>query len=175
MRLSIHAVPATLVAALGVISMACATHPADPVPNGPGFVPAVQPVSCPKFDLTTTEINVGPAGGSFAIGPNHTLEFWPGAVSAPATYRVQKGPKAKSPQYWAEVDIHPMNGAPTTFQADVILDLSYKSCPGLDDVVEELVLVKTSPPRRGIGGRDDRGRRAIRALVPHLSMFAIAH
>lgn len=172
MRLSMHVIPVTLVAALGAMSMACATRQPAPGPNG--FLPAVQPVSCPSFDLETTDINVTPAGGQFAIGPDHTIEFWPGAVSAPATYRVQKGPQAVKDPHWAQVHIDPMPGAPSTFGADVILDLSYRSCPNIDHADGDLQLVKTSLPRKAIGGRDDQGRRAIRALLPNLSMFSIA-
>ncbi len=174
MRLSIRVTPLALATALVATVASCGPRPMDPAPNGHGFLPPAQPVSCPGFVLETTDINVTPAGGRFAIGPDHTIEFWPGAVSAPATYRVKKGDKATTPPYWAQVEIQPMNGAPSRFRADVMLDLSYVSCPNLDAADGEIQLLKTSPPRKGLGGRDEPVRRALRALLPHLSMFAIA-
>lgn len=159
-------------AGTGVFAVACASGPdLRPGEQEPFELRQVGPISCPDFQLETTTFTVTPSGGTFRIEPGHSLEFGEGAVSEPTQFTVEKGEHATAPLYYAEIRIIREDGA-TTFEGDVLLDLSYASCPGIDD--GDLTLIKTNPPRKNIGGRNDQARRAVRALVPHLSMFAIA-
>ncbi|HUG38911.1 MAG TPA: hypothetical protein VMM12_00415, partial [Longimicrobiales bacterium] len=109
-----------------------------------------------------------PNGGIQPIGGGHRLEFAPNAVSGLSNYYVRRGPTAGR----AEIDIVPQGAADTEFGADVFLELSYAGCPDLAN--DTLVIVMTHPAQKSLGGRNDRQRRVVRALIPHLTMFAIA-
>lgn len=160
-------------AGTGVLVIACASGEVDVRKEGQdAFVlPPAQLISCPNFQLDSTTFVVTDTGGTFLIKPNHYLEFGDGAVSKPTQFTVTKSENAAPPHNRAEVRIT-RGDEETTFHGDVLLDLSYASCQGLDS--DTLTLVKTNPPRKPVGGRNDRDRKMVRALLPHLSMFAIA-
>lgn len=133
------------------------------------------PLACAGFVAADTTFTVGPAGGTIEIGGGHRLEFAPGAVAASSRYRARLGPNSGPPRHWAELDISPLDGAPDIFDADVFLELSYAACRDqVGPSQRRVVILKTTPPRKPLGGRDVRDREVVRALLPHLTAFAIA-
>lgn len=161
-----------LATTLAASAAACATSPEGP--DRDGFARDVEPLVCPNFTVgPIAPITVGPSGGDFNIPGGHRLEFGQDAVQAPSSYEVRAGPDAAQ-RDWAQIEIVPRSGATTEFDGDVFLELSYAACPDAAD--EDLVLVMTESGQQGksIGGRNVRNRRVVRALVPHLSEFAIA-
>ena len=150
-----------------LVGAACASAPRPVAPRNLEFA------RCPGFVVTPTRIDVGPAGGTFDIQPRHRIEFWPNAVSRPSSYQVRRGGNADL----AEIEILPLDGAVTEFDADVILQVSYTGCPdAVKDQTDRYVLVETHPRNVSIGGRDRKAPDFyVRALVAHLTMFAIAH
>lgn len=133
------------------------------------------PVGCPGFVAADTTFTVGPAGGRIDIGGGHRLEFAAGAVGSASRYRAHVGPNSGSPRHWAELEIIPVDEAPSMFNGDVMLEISYAACPDeMGQSQRPAVILRTTPPRKALGGRDIHERQVVRALLPHLTAFAIA-
>lgn len=161
-----------LATALAASAAACATSPEGP--DRDGFVRDVEPLVCPNFTVgPMAPISVGPSGGDFNIPGGHRLEFGPGAVQAGSTYEVRAGPDVAQ-RDWAQIEIVPQPGATTEFGGDVFLELSYAACPDAADEDPVVVMTESGQGGKSIGGRNVRNRMLVRALVPHLSEFAIA-
>jgi hypothetical protein len=164
----------TLALAAGALLLAGTTACTRMVEE-PDREPRAAAVACPDFVAADTTFTVGPAGASIDIGGGHRLEFAAGAVAAPSRYRARRGPNSGSPRHWAELEIIPVDEAPSMFNGDVMLEISYAACPDeMGPSERPAVILRTTPPRRPLGGRDIHDRQVVRALLPHLTAFAIA-
>jgi hypothetical protein len=169
MRTTHHPSPRTLAlrALPLLLAAACASH-GTPVPDT-DFVPGGRPVAvhCGRGDGHWDKRVIGPGGGTVSVD-RHSLIVPPNAVNGRTDFTILEVASSS-----IRVELGPDG---TTFERPAVLELSFARCGRLPRGFKNLHILQVDANDSVIAvlpSTVDRGRRTVRAQLPHLSGYLI--